>query len=73
MNKRYWNTIVLDGSVPCGEVAELLDLFYTLVVKRDFVRRNEASPRDGWLQKTLELLFGKRKLFFRGSIRRASY
>ena len=33
MNKRHWNTIVLDGSVPSSEVAELLDLSYTLVVK----------------------------------------
>ena len=33
MNKRHWNTVALDGSVPFGEVAALLDLSYTLVVK----------------------------------------
>ncbi len=33
MNKRHWNTVVLDGSVPFSEVATLLDLSYTLVVK----------------------------------------
>ena len=33
MNKRHWNTVVLDGSVPEHEVLELIDLSYTLVVK----------------------------------------
>ena len=33
MNKRHWNTVVLDGSVPLGGVTALLDLSYTLVVK----------------------------------------
>ena len=33
MNKRHWNTVVLDGSVPGREVLELIDLSYSLVVK----------------------------------------
>ena len=33
MNKRHWNTVVLDGSVPEREVLELIDLSHTLVVK----------------------------------------
>lgn len=33
MNKRHWNTVILDGSVPKREVLELIDLSYSLVVK----------------------------------------
>lgn len=31
MNKRHWNTLVLDGSVPSTLVAELIDHSYELV------------------------------------------
>jgi predicted DNA-binding protein (MmcQ/YjbR family) len=33
LNKRHWNTIVLDGSVPDEEVEELIDHSYALVVE----------------------------------------
>jgi len=33
MNKRHWNTVVLDGSVPDTLLAELVDHSYTLVVQ----------------------------------------
>jgi predicted DNA-binding protein (MmcQ/YjbR family) len=33
-NKRHWNTIVLDGSVPDDELLELIDHSYQLVVGR---------------------------------------
>ena len=33
MNKRHWNTLVLDGSLPGELVAELIDHSYDLVVK----------------------------------------
>jgi predicted DNA-binding protein (MmcQ/YjbR family) len=33
MNKRHWNTITLDGSIPAPEVLELIDMSYELVVK----------------------------------------
>jgi predicted DNA-binding protein (MmcQ/YjbR family) len=33
MNKRHWNTVVLDGSVPSELVRELVDHSYQLVVK----------------------------------------
>jgi len=33
MNKRHWNTLVLDGSVEDGLVRELVDHSYALVVK----------------------------------------
>ena len=33
MNKRHWNTIILDGSVPDDEIFALIDDSYELVVK----------------------------------------
>jgi predicted DNA-binding protein (MmcQ/YjbR family) len=34
LNKRHWNTVALDGSVPEDEVRDLIDLSYDLVVAR---------------------------------------
>jgi predicted DNA-binding protein (MmcQ/YjbR family) len=34
LNKRHWNTVTLDGSVPEEEVLELIDHSYELVVAR---------------------------------------
>jgi len=33
MNKRHWNTVILDGSVPAGEIERMMDRSYGLVVK----------------------------------------
>lgn len=33
MNKRHWNTVILDGSLPAGEVQRMIDHSYALVVK----------------------------------------
>ena len=33
MNKRHWNTVLLDGSLPDGEVQRLIDHSYGLVVR----------------------------------------
>ena len=33
MNKRHWNTVLLDGSIPRGELERMIDNSYTLVVK----------------------------------------
>ena len=33
MNKKHWNTIILDGEVPVAEVCALIDHSYDLVVK----------------------------------------
>ena len=33
MNKQYWNTVTLDGSVPEDEILEMIDISYNLVVK----------------------------------------
>ncbi|ARU58252.1 hypothetical protein OLMES_4236 [Oleiphilus messinensis] len=33
MNKKHWNTVILDGSIPIGELQRMIDHSYTLVVK----------------------------------------
>lgn len=33
MNKRHWNTVILDGSIPDEEVVEMIDHSYDLVVR----------------------------------------
>lgn len=33
MNKRHWNTVILDGSVPPAEIERMIDRSYGLVVK----------------------------------------
>ncbi|KJY97510.1 MULTISPECIES: MmcQ/YjbR family DNA-binding protein [Pseudoalteromonas] len=32
MNKKLWNTVILDGSIPAGEIQRMIDNSYTLVV-----------------------------------------
>ena len=33
MNKRHWNTVLIDGSLPMGEIERMIDNSYSLVVK----------------------------------------
>lgn len=33
MNKKHWNTIILDGSIPRGEIERMIDNSYLLVIK----------------------------------------
>lgn len=33
MNKNHWNTVILDGSIPAGEIERMIDRSYALVVK----------------------------------------
>lgn len=33
MNKRHWNTVIVDGSIPPDELYEMIDHSYDLVVK----------------------------------------
>jgi predicted DNA-binding protein (MmcQ/YjbR family) len=46
MNKKHWNTIVLDGTITDAEITTLIDLSYELVVKtpkksaRDRLKKN---------------------------------
>ncbi|MEA3238717.1 MAG: MmcQ/YjbR family DNA-binding protein [Candidatus Bipolaricaulota bacterium] len=34
INKRHWNTIILDEGIPDAEIEEMIDESYDLVVKR---------------------------------------
>ncbi len=46
LNKRHWNTVALDGSVPEEEVRELIDHSYDLVVARlPRAQRNRLGAR----------------------------
>lgn len=50
MNKRHWNTVILDGSLPPRLVRELADHSYVLVVSSLPAKvRKETSPADGSL------------------------
>ncbi|PTU73742.1 MmcQ/YjbR family DNA-binding protein [Pseudomonas mangrovi] len=33
MNKRHWNTVTLDGSLPIGEIQRMLDNSYALILR----------------------------------------
>lgn len=33
MNKKHWNTVIIDGSLPKGEIQRMIDNSYSLVVK----------------------------------------
>jgi len=46
MNKRHWNTLTLDGTIPQDEVWGMVDLSYELVVKglkKDLRQKLEAG------------------------------
>ncbi len=44
MNKRHWNTVLLDGSIPAGELERMIDRSYGLVVKG--MTRKERLPLE---------------------------
>ena len=33
MNKAHWNTVILDGSIPTGEIERMIDSSFGLVVR----------------------------------------
>ena len=53
MNKRHWNTIALDGSIPAGEIERMIDSSYTLVAR--------SLPRAE--RQALEVRHGKTALY----------
>ena len=53
MNKRHWNTVLLDESIPAGELERMIDRSYGLVVKG--MTRKERLP--------LELKYGSDVLY----------
>lgn len=42
INKAQWNTIILDGSIPQGEVERMIDNSYMLVVSK-MTKKDQAS------------------------------
>jgi predicted DNA-binding protein (MmcQ/YjbR family) len=53
MNKTHWNTVMLDGSIPPGEIERMIDRSYGLIVKS--LRKAERTA--------LEVRFGKAALY----------
>ena len=53
MNKAHWNTVLLDGSIPGGELQRMIDLSYALVVKK--LKRAERQ--------SLEVAYGQDRLY----------
>jgi len=53
MNKKHWNTVILDGTVPVNEIERMVDRSYGLVVKG--LKKSE--------QQALELRYSKEQLY----------
>jgi predicted DNA-binding protein (MmcQ/YjbR family) len=53
MNKVHWNTVLLDGSIPVGELQRMIDNSFGLVVKR--LRKAECT--------SLEVKHGKAAIY----------
>jgi predicted DNA-binding protein (MmcQ/YjbR family) len=46
MNKRHWNTVLLDGSIPRGEIERMIDSSFDLVVSGLPARSRKALQRQ---------------------------
>ena len=53
MNKMHWNTIILNGSIPEGEIKRMIDRSYCLVAKK--LKRIDRE--------SLEIKYGHEKVF----------
>jgi predicted DNA-binding protein (MmcQ/YjbR family) len=53
MNKKHWNTVILDGSIAHGEIERMIDHSYSLVVK--------GLPKK--VRQTLELVHGPDNIY----------
>jgi len=42
MNKSCWNTVILDGSIPQGEIERMMDNSYMLVI-REMTKKDQQS------------------------------
>ena len=42
MNKTQWNTVILDNSIPQGEIERMIDNSYLLVVSK-LIKKDQAS------------------------------
>jgi len=50
MNKKHWNTITLDGSVPDDEIQLMIDESYSLVVEGMTKVKQNQLKKLGWEQ-----------------------
>lgn len=50
MNKRHWNTVVLDGSIPAGEIERMIESSYGLVVAGLPAAKRKALQRRNNLE-----------------------
>ena len=55
MNKKHWNTIILNGEVPMGELQRMIDNSYALVLKS----MTKAERRSLEVAYSAEDLYGK--------------
>ena len=53
MNKAHWNTVILSGSIPDGEIKRMIDRSYCLVVKKLKKLARES----------LEIKYGHKKVY----------
>lgn len=53
MNKKHWNTVILDGSIPVGEIERMIDHSYALVTK--------GLPKK--YRRSLEIEYGPEALY----------
>lgn len=53
MNKKHWNSVMLDGSVPPAEVTRMIDRSYALVVR--------SLPKAQ--RQSMEIRWGEQKLY----------
>lgn len=53
MNKKHWNTVILDDSIPDGEIERMIDRSYGLVVK--------GMPKAE--RQSLELKYGEHEIY----------
>jgi len=51
LNKRHWNTVILDGSLPLGTVRDMIEDSYDLVVSKLPRAQRDALGWSGDLQK----------------------
>ncbi|MCW8803385.1 MAG: MmcQ/YjbR family DNA-binding protein [Ignavibacteriaceae bacterium] len=45
MNKKHWNTIIIDGSIPARNIHEWIDDSYNLVVKG--LKKSDQKEKEG--------------------------
>jgi predicted DNA-binding protein (MmcQ/YjbR family) len=51
MNKKHWNTVVLDGSIPPQELRAMIDHSYDLVSGDNSVRLPKGTPKENAVKK----------------------